>query len=168
MKILDIEIPDNIEKLNVYSEAFKDGEKIPKKYTCDGENLSYSIKIENLNENVKSILIIVEDPDAPMGIFRHWIAYINGPINYIPEGIKKERIVKIGNLDMIQGINDFGRLGYDGPCPPRGHKVHRYYTIVLALNKKLNIIGSTFKDFMNSFKKEDVIQYGYFVGLYQR
>ncbi|BFI73704.1 phospholipid-binding protein, YbhB/YbcL family [Nanoarchaeota archaeon] len=168
MEILDIKIPDNAKKFTVYSTAFREMEKIPKKYTCEGEDISFPIVIEDLPEGTRSLLLFVEDPDAPIGIFRHWIAYINKPVNSIPENIKKERVVKIENFEIIQGKNDFGRIGYNGPCPPKGHGKHRYYTIILAINKELYINGVLFEDFINSVREEDIIGYGYTVGIYER
>jgi len=71
MEILDIKIPDNVIKVNVYSSSFRDLEKIPKDYTCEGKNISFPIINEEIPNNTKSMLLFVEDPDAPGGIFRH-------------------------------------------------------------------------------------------------
>ncbi|MFP3256615.1 MAG: YbhB/YbcL family Raf kinase inhibitor-like protein [Candidatus Nanopusillus acidilobi] len=168
MEILDIKIPDNAIKVNIYSSSFRDLETIPKDYTCEGKNISFPIVIEEIPSNAKSMLLFVEDPDAPGGIFRHWIAYINKPIKSIPPGIKKERIVKIDDVQIIQGKNDFGKIGYDGPCPPRGHGKHRYYTIILFLNKELYIDGWFFEDFIRYARDENIVGYGYFIGTYER
>jgi Raf kinase inhibitor-like YbhB/YbcL family protein len=168
MEILDIKIPDNAKRFQVYSTAFREMEKIPKRYTCEGEDISFPIVIENLPEETKSLLLIVEDPDAPIGIFRHWIAYINKSIKYIPENVKKDRIAKIEEAEIIQGKNDFGKTGYNGPCPPRGHGKHRYYVIILSLGRELNIEGIIFEDFMKNIKEEDIIGYGYTIGIYER
>lgn len=98
--------------------AFENGGKIPAKYTCDGEDISPPLYIEGLREDVKSLVIICEDPDAPMGVFTHWIAWNVEPTSEIPENVPKTKFVD--EPKMVQGRNDFGKVGYNGPCPPSG------------------------------------------------
>lgn len=106
--------------------VFANGEKIPSIYTCDGENLPPEITINGSPPaKTKSLALIVDDPDSPSGIFTHWILY-NIPPN----------TTKINSKDLpkeaFQGINDFGQIGYGGPCPPSG--THRYYFKLYALD----------------------------------
>ncbi|BBL45490.1 phosphatidylethanolamine-binding protein [Nanobdella aerobiophila] len=167
MNLLNIKIRDDTKIINVYSSAFKNMEFIPKEYTCEGENKSFGIYINDIPEETKSILLLLEDPDAPGGIFTHWILYIKGKVNNIPENIEKTRSIKISGIECIQGINDFNKIGYLGPCPPRGDKEHRYYTIVLLLNKIIEP-GYDINDFLKNINEENIIGYGYFIGLYKR
>lgn len=111
----------------LFSKSFGNGEPIPSKYTCDGDNLSPALSWSDLPENTHSMALIVDDPDAPVGTFVHWVLY-NIPINLseLREGVTKTKHVSgIGS----QGINDFHRTGYDGPCPPRGSDHHYYFTL---------------------------------------
>ena len=102
---------------------------IDRKYTCDGEDVSPRIEWNGLPEGTKSIAVIVYDPDAPRGIFVHWVAYNIPP----KKGGLGEAIPRRGTVDEVtQGVNDFGKIGYGGPCPPGG--VHRYVFLVLALD----------------------------------
>ncbi len=111
--------------------GIKDGGEIPREYTCDGENYSPEITIGEIPNGTKSLALIAEDPDAPVGLFVHWVIY-NLPSSSaaINERIERAEVTKDG---YKQGKNDFGRTGYDGPCPPRGHGFHRYYFRLFAL-----------------------------------
>ena len=113
----------------IKSPAFSHGKMIPAKYTCDGRDISPEIVFEGVPENTKSIALIADDPDAPMGTWVHWVVYNIPPdSNKLREGLPKE--MKVGG--MCQGINDFGKYGYGGPCPPGG--VHRYFFKAYALD----------------------------------
>lgn len=96
-------------------------------------NVSPLLYIEGLREDVKSLVIICEDPDAPMGVFTHWIAWNVEPASEIPENVPKTKFVD--DPKMVQGRNDFGKLVYNGPCPPSGE--HRYYFRIYALDTLL-------------------------------
>ncbi|ANW04128.1 YbhB/YbcL family Raf kinase inhibitor-like protein [Bradyrhizobium icense] len=113
------------------SPAFDDDQPIPVKYTCDGQNVSPPLQWSDPPPGTKSFALIVEDPDAPSGTFRHWGLYnIMGERTMLPEAIghgpKTERLGK--------GVNDFGELGYGGPAPPKGHGVHHYHFKLAALD----------------------------------
>ncbi len=117
--------------VRVITTSFEAGEYIPDKYTCQGEDLSPALNWEGYPENVKSFVLIVEDPDAPIGTFYHWVLYDIPPdINSLPEGITNEALKAKG---IKVGTNDFRRLGYGGPCPPPGNP-HRYFFKVFALD----------------------------------
>ncbi len=122
--------------------SFKYGERIDPKYTCRGANISLPLIFNNIPKDTKSIAVLMEDPDAPIGTFVHWIIY-NIPTNraYLKENLPKRYILDGG---IVQGVNDFNRVGYDGPCPPNG--VHRYYIKAFALKKKLPVIKGIRKD----------------------
>ncbi len=143
--------------------VFENGGEIPKKYTCDGKDVSPPLFIENIGSNVKSLVIVCEDPDAPMGVFTHWIAWNVEVTNEIPENIPKVR--EVGEpVKMVQGKNDFGRIGYNGPCPPSGK--HRYYFKVYALDTVLD--GDFDREELLKAIEGHVVQYGEIYGVYSR
>ncbi|MFA4639937.1 YbhB/YbcL family Raf kinase inhibitor-like protein [Pyrococcus kukulkanii] len=159
-------IEGNQEKMKVLS-AFENNSQIPEKYTCDGVNINPPLYISNIPENAKSLVIIVDDPDAPGGTFTHWIAWNIPPVEKIPDGIPKKGEVE-SPVKMVQGINDFGRIGYDGPCPPPGHGLHHYHFRVYALDTTLNLTpGSTRKELEEAMKGH-VIAEAEIVGVYER
>jgi len=120
--------------MRIYSPAFEMGGMIPVRYTCDGEDISLPIVIENLPAGTKSVAIIMEDPDAPVGLFTHWLIYDIPPsITELPEGIPPAPSLSEG---IKQGRNDFGNYGYGGPCPPGG--AHRYFIKAYALDAYLD------------------------------
>lgn len=149
-----------VEKLDVKLEF----SEFPEKYTCDGEDISPRIEISGIKD-AKSIAIIVDDPDAPFGTFTHWLIWNIEPTNIIPEGIpKKDEIAD--PIKAIQGKNDFGKIGYNGPCPPKG--VHRYFFKVYALDTKLDIPSGSGKMQLENAMKDHVIQYGEAIATYGR
>ncbi len=105
---------------------FKNGETIPVKYTCDGDNVSPEIEITD-SDNKGYYILVMDDPDAPGALFTHWIIYnIPATIKKIKGNIDKNEVTEDG---FYQGVNDFNKIGYDGPCPP-GNSTHRYYLIL--------------------------------------
>ncbi|HTH18943.1 MAG TPA: YbhB/YbcL family Raf kinase inhibitor-like protein, partial [Candidatus Udaeobacter sp.] len=103
-------------KLKVTSSAFQEGGNIPSKFTCDGSDTSPSLQITGVPSEAKSLVLIADDPDAPGGLFTHWLVWnIPSQTNSIAEGSAP---------NGVQGANDFGKSGYRGPCPPTG--MHRY------------------------------------------
>jgi Raf kinase inhibitor-like YbhB/YbcL family protein len=111
------------------SPDFKNSEYIPDKFTCKGADVNPALDISNIPPDAKSLAIIVDDPDAPSGVWTHWIMYDIAVLNRIEEN----------NAPGILGINDFGKKSYGGPCPPYG--THRYFFKVYALDRKLNLFG---------------------------
>src|SRR5262245_58506776 len=109
----------------ISSPAFMDGGRIPKKYTCDGENLAPPLEWSGAPDGSKSVAIICEDPDAPSGTFTHWVVYD------IPVG--KHRLWEGSSLGHA-GVNDFGNTGFGGPCPPKKDHAHHYRFRVYALD----------------------------------
>ena len=114
------------------SPAFENGGRIPRRYTCDGDDVSPPLEWSGAPEGTKSYALIMYDPDAPRGTFIHWVLYnIPAGLNALPEAVPREPVVEgIG----VQGVNDFGRTGYGGPCPPPGHGAHRYFFALHALD----------------------------------
>lgn len=142
--------------LNVTSSAFKEGEYIPSKYTCDGENINPPLHIEGLPENTKSVVLIIDDPDAPRIAWVHWIVWNIKPVADIKENSKPG----------VQGTNDFGRVDYGGPCPPL--TMHRYFFKVYALDCTLNLHYSTRKREVESTMKDHILAKGELMGRYVR
>ncbi len=152
------------EKIEVKS-VFKNHERIPEKYTCDGEDISPPLEIVNLSDKAKSIAIIMDDPDAPFGTFTHWIIWNIPPTSKIPEGIPLGKEIS-KPFKAYQGKNDFGKYGYGGPCPPPG-KPHRYFFKVYVLDTTLDLKDAT-KEQLISAMEGHIIQYGELVGIYGR
>ena len=117
--------------MRLFSPAFGNGEYVPIKYTCDGEDISPPLLFFDIPDETQSFAIIVDDPDAPSGVFTHWIIY-DIPSNFegLPEDVPPASELEYG---IKQGLNGFGRIGYNGPCPPPG-KPHRYFFILFALD----------------------------------
>ena len=140
--------------LTITSPAFSEGADIPVKFSCRGENMNPEIRIGSIPPEAKSIAIIVEDPDAPRGIFDHWVAWNLQPRGTIGENSK----------DGVQGNNGKGETGYTGPCPPSG--THRYLFKVYALDSMLDLpVGTNKKNLMNSMQ-EHVIAGGELTGVF--
>src|SRR6516225_9727459 len=119
--------------LSVTSPAFQAGGDIPAKFTCNGANVNPELKINGVPSEAKSLVLIVDDTDAPRGLFTHWIVW-----NIDPKTSDiRENSAPAGG---IQGTNDFGKRNYGGPCPPSG--THRYFFKILALDTKLDLKAS--------------------------
>lgn len=112
------------------SKVFKEHQSIPIKYGCNGENISPPLEWEGAPPETKSFVLIVEDPDAPSKVWSHWIVY------NIPASIHESKEGKPPK-DALEGINDFGDIGYGGPCPPSG--THRYFFKLYSLNRLLDL-----------------------------
>jgi len=135
MKKLLIFLSSVLFAFEISTPAFKNGSLIPQKFTCDGENISPEIIIKDIPKDTKSIAIVMQDPDAPNGVFTHWILYsINPKVSHIPQNIPKKPVTNLG----LQGINSFGITGYSGPCPPY-RQTHRYFISAIALNKEVKL-----------------------------
>jgi hypothetical protein len=134
--------PNDLEaSMNLTSTAFSYGESIPVKYSCKGENISPPLAWDGKPAGTKSLVLIVDDPDAPAGTWDHWVLY-NIPITARgwPENTPRDAELVNG---ARQGKNSGGQIGYDGPCPPSG--AHRYFFKLYALDTKLNLSSSADK-----------------------
>ena len=129
--------------------AFSEGGPIPKKYTCDGPDLSPALNWSGAPSGTQSLALIADDPDAPVGTWTHWIAWNIPPEAALPEGVAKVETLSSGTR---QGKNDFKRIGYGGPCPPAG-KAHRYFFKLYALDVKLDVkAGANRKELERAMK----------------
>lgn len=142
----------------VTSSAFKDGGDIPSKFSCDGANTSPPLQISEVPAGAKTLVLIVDDPDAPSGLFTHWMVWNLSPqTSTISEGS-----APVG----VHGTNDFGKSGYGGPCPPSG--THRYYFRVFALDRKLDLARGAKRSQLDAAMKGHVIAQGELMGRYSR
>ena len=154
-----------MQNITIWSEAFKNGENIPVEYTCDGKNISPGISWSGIPAGTKSIALIMDDPDAPMGTFVHWALFnLPADINKLPSGIRnREPFFK---HETHHGTTGFGRIGYGGPCPPTG--THRYYFRIYALDILLGLGSGTTRKKLDEAMKEHILATGEFFGLYKR
>ena len=161
-----IKLQDKKMGIKLTSSAFKEGEKIPSKYTCDGANVSPQLHWNEQLPEVKSLVIVVDDPDAPGGDFVHWVIY-NLPANMteLHEDVTPSRNIPD---EVMLGTNSFGRIGYSGPCPPKG-KPHRYFFRIYALNTILHHLesGATKQQLLKAMEGH-IISEGYLMGRYER
>jgi Raf kinase inhibitor-like YbhB/YbcL family protein len=151
--------------LELVSSAFSEGDFIPAKYTGDGDNVSPPLKWTEPPVTTKSFVLVMDDPDAPMGTWVHWVIYmIPQSVLELPEGVAKNETV----LDGIrQGRNSGGGIGYDGPAPPKG-KPHRYYFKLYALDDVITLKpGATKEELMKAIQGR-VVEEAKLMGRYQR
>ena len=145
-----------MKKLTITSPAFENNGFIPSKYTCDGNDVNPPLKIEGVPEGTQSLVLIVDDPDAPMGTWDHWIVWNIPPLEKIEEN----------SVPGVEGLNDFNRHSYGGPCPPSG--THRYFFKVYALDAKLDLDSSSRKKNLERAMEGHILAKGEIVGLYSR
>ena len=151
-------------EIEVKSPAFKEGGMIPKQYTCDGKDISPPLTWTSVPEGTKSLALICDDPDAPMGIWVHWVIFnISVYIKELPENIPPQKELKIG---AKQGINDFRKIGYGGPCPPGG--THRYYFKLYALDTEINLDPGITKAELLKAMEGHILAEGQLLGKYKR
>lgn len=146
-------------KMTVVSSAFQAGEKIPDQFTCQGSNANPPLQFDGVPAGTKSLALIVDDPDAPGGLFSHWLIW-----NLDPTAARiAEKSVPNG---ATQGSNDFGKLGYGGPCPPSG--THRYFFRLFALDQKLNLKGGAKRHEFDKAIAGHVLGRGELMGRYSK
>jgi hypothetical protein len=143
--------------LNVKSPVFENNKPIPKKYSCDGDEVNPPLNIEGIPPATKTLALVVDDPDAPMGTFDHWIVWNIPPESKIAEN----------SVPGTQGLNSAGQQGYVGMCPPSG--THRYFFKVYALDAKLDLKpNAAHKKDLEKAMKGHILAKGELIGLYRR
>ena len=145
--------------MKIESTAFKNNKLIPPKYTCDGENISPLLLISDVPENAKSLVLIVDDPDAPRGTWVHWTVWNIDPKI---ENISENSCPSGG----VEGMTDSGSTGYSGPCPPSG--THRYFFKLFALDTTLNPDSSAKAQDIEREIENNILARAQLVGLYKR
>ena len=145
-----------MKELTVKSPAFENNKLIPSKYTCDGEEVSPPLTVEGIPEKTKSLALIMEDPDAPAGLFIHWLVWNIPPSNEIQEN----------SVPGTEGLNTNKKNSYHGPCPPGG--THRYYFKVYALDTLLKLGAFSEKEVLENAMQNHILAHGELIGLYRR
>ena len=151
--------------IKITSPAFTEGNPIPQKYTCDGEDISPPLSWRGIPAEAKSLALIVDDPDAPLSVWVHWVMFDIGPtLNGLPAAVDKEAsITGLG----VQGVSDFGKIGYGGPCPPK-NKSHRYFFRLYALDTRLNLQPGITRNEVDLAMKGHILATGQLMGTYSR
>jgi len=146
----------DIQNIKVFSSAFESNDTIPRKYTCNAENINPPLEFRGIPEKAESLVLIMDDPDAPMKVFTHWIVWNIVPIAKIDED----------SIPGVEGINDFRKIGYGGPCPPSG--THRYFFRVYALDKQLELKAGKSRKGLESEMIGHIIAEGELMGKYSK
>ncbi len=154
-----------VKTMELTSSAFKEGETIPAKYTCDARDVSPPLAWQGTPTNAKSLALIADDPDAPSGTWVHWVLYdLPAHVTELPEDVAKTQHIPQG---ATQGLNDFRHLGYGGPCPPPG-KPHRYFFKLYALDTRLDLKPGATKKEVERAMANHVLAQGQLMGRYGR
>jgi Raf kinase inhibitor-like YbhB/YbcL family protein len=142
--------------LIITSPAFENGKTIPSKYTCDGDNINPPLEIREIPHETQTLAIICEDPDAPRGVFDHWLVW----------NIPRTNTINENSNPGISGINGMDKTGYHGPCPPSGE--HRYYFYVYALDSDIELPPGLDKKSLRQAMESHILARGELMGVYQR
>ncbi|MBI5145130.1 MAG: YbhB/YbcL family Raf kinase inhibitor-like protein [Candidatus Omnitrophica bacterium] len=142
--------------MKLTSPVFENNNYIPAKYTCEGDDINPALAIEGIPQGAKSLALIMDDPDAPMGTWVHWVVFDIPVISEIEEN----------SIPGKQGKNNFGRLDYGGPCPPSG--THRYFFKIYALDKELGLNEGISKGALEKAMQGHILAEAQIIGLYQR
>ena len=145
--------------LELTSPAFDDGEPIPRKHTCDGEDVSPALHWSSVPDGTRTLALILHDPDAPSGDFTHWVAWnIDPGPGELGEGAPAP----------AEGTSGFGRPGYGGPCPPPGHGAHRYFHQLYALDTELDLETGASREQLQDALDGHVLGEARLMGTYER
>ncbi len=151
--------------MQITSSAFQEGSAIPEKYTCDGADHSPPLAWSGAPAAAKSLVLISDDPDAPVGTWVHWVLYdLPATVTELPENQPKTDTIPAGGS---QGLNDFRRLGYGGPCPPPG-KPHRYFFRLYALDTRLGLKPGATRKEVDKAMEHHILAQGHLMGTYKR
>jgi Raf kinase inhibitor-like YbhB/YbcL family protein len=141
------------------SSAFKHGAAVPRRHTCDGEDVSPALAWSGVPEGTRSLALVVDDPDAPGRTFLHWLAW----------GLEPEAgSLGEGEAAPVEGTNDFGSTGYRGPCPPPGHGPHRYFFRLHALGAPVDVRGGAGRDELERAIRDHQLGTAELMGTYER
>ena len=145
--------------MKIKTTAFQEGGNIPSKFTCDGADANPPLRFEGVPAEAKSLALIVDDPDAPGGLFTHWLVW-----NIDPKTTTVEENSAPSN--GVQGKNDFGKSGYGGPCPPSG--THRYFFRIFALDRQLDLAAGSKRAQLDAQMRGHIMAEGELMGGYSR
>jgi Raf kinase inhibitor-like YbhB/YbcL family protein len=150
---------NKVAEFELTSAAFASGQPIPQKHTCEGEDVSPPLAWSGVPEGTASLALVVDDPDAPSGTFTHWLAWAIDPA---AGGIGE------GEAAPVEGQNDFGSVGWRGPCPPPGHGPHRYFFRLHALEAEPDVVAGAGKEDVERALEDRAIAVAELVGTYER
>lgn len=157
--------PSEPKTFSMTSTAFQPNDYLPAKYTCDSQDISPALAWTQPPNGTKSLALICDDPDAPGGIWAHWVIFnIPETARQLPEAVPAQSQLTDGSL---QGVNDFGRIGYSGPCPLSG-KPHHYQFTLYALDQVLSITAGASKNQLVAAMQGHILSQTQLVGLYQK
>ncbi len=146
-------------EFDLSSEAFEHGGEIPRRHTCEGDDISPALTWSDPPAGTQSLALVVDDPDAPVGTFTHWLAWNIDPL---AGGLAE------GQSAPAEGRNDFGIVGWSGPCPPPGHGAHRYFFRLHALDAELDVGSGAERRELESALSGHVLTTGELMGTYGR
>ncbi len=156
--------PSGGNAMEISSSAFAEGTNIPKKYTCDAENVSPPLAFRGLPAGVQTLALIADDPDAPAGTWVHWVVFnLPAQAEGLPEGVPAGATIASGGQ---QGTSSFNKSGYGGPCPPSGS--HRYYFKLYALDNRLDLTASARAKDVQAAMQGHILAQAQVMGRYQR
>ena len=150
------DIKTDFKVLTVSSKASKSKAPIPRKYTCDGDDINPPLDVDGIPTEAKSLALIVEDPDAPSGTWLHWLVW----------NIPASRHIAENAIPGLQGHNDFDKRSYGGPCPPSG--THRYFFKIYALDAVIDLPDGSSRNDIEDAMRDHIIAYGELEGTYKR
>ena len=151
--------------IKITSPGFAEGQPIPSKYTCDGDNVSPPLSWNQVPPSAKTLVLICDDPDAPAGTWVHWVLYdLPAATRELPESVERREVLSNG---ASQGRNDFNQIGYGGPCPPKGGP-HRYYFKLYALDRDLGLKPGARKKEVEQALKGHIVGEGQLMGTYKK
>jgi hypothetical protein len=152
-------------QMELASSAFKNGQPIPNQYTCEGKNISPPLTWNGAPANTESLVLIVDDPDAPRGVWTHWVMFdLPADASGLPEAAAQSGSLP-GNAK--EGLNDFKHSSYDGPCPPAGQE-HRYFFKIYALDTALGLPSGASRKDVEAAMAKHILAEGQLMGTYQR
>lgn len=154
------QLPESgVSNMRIYSPEFNDNSMIPEKFTCEGMNVNPQLLFEDAPEETKSFVLIMDDPDAPMGTWVHWVLFnIPADVTGIPEDSVPD--------DAVQGLNSWPKNNYGGPCPPSG--THRYFFKLYALDAELDLDDTATKKDVEQVMQGHIIEKAELIGLYKK
>jgi len=169
-----------VAQFTLSSPSFRNNQPIPAKHSCEGEDAAPALKWEGAPSETKSFALICDDPDAPGGSWVHWVIYgMDATTTELPEKLGKvDQVFSVDyemetqsaakSMSARQGMTDFGKTGYGGPCPPRGHGVHHYHFRLYALDTELNLAPRVTRKQLESAMKGHILAQTELIGTYQR
>ena len=151
--------------LKLTSTAFHAGAEIPRQFTCKGADLSPALQWSGAPQHAASSALVMDDPDAPAGTWVHWVLWNLPPAsNSLHEGLPQREQLDDGSR---QGRNSFGKVGYNGPCPPAG-QTHRYFFRLYALDSKLDLSSGATRSDLDAAMKGHVLAQGEYMGTFHK